>query len=130
MRNNVVVKSDHFERVFFCAYACLFFVTPLLMLPITSELFEFNKMLFIYLMTVVVLVAWTVRMIWHRKIILKRSLFDVFFILFLFSQLLSTIFSIDRHTSFFGYYGRFNGGLLSIISYMILYYAFVSNISL
>src|SRR3989344_427273 len=130
MRSTVVVKSDHFERVFFCAYACLFFVTPLLMLPITSELFEFNKMLFIYLTTVVVLVAWTVRMIWYRKIILKRSLFDIFFILFLLSQLLSTIFSIDRHTSFFGYYGRFNGGLLSVISYIILYYAFVSNISL
>lgn len=108
-------------------YYLLFFTTPLVMVPITSELFEFNKMLFIYLITVVVIFFWLLKMILYKKIIIKKTPFDIVILLFLVSQILSTLFSIDRHTSFFGYYGRFNGGLLSIVSYVILYYGFVSN---
>src|SRR5581483_2891044 len=35
--------------------------------------------------------------------------------------------SLDQHVSIWGYYSRFNGGLLSTISYIALYYALVSN---
>jgi len=117
-----------FERIFLFLYAALFFLTPLIMYHKTSELFEFNKMLFIYLITFFVLSFWLAKIILYRKIIIKKTVFDIPILLFLFSQILSTIFSIDRHTSIFGYYGRFNGGLLSIISYIILFYGFVSNI--
>lgn len=37
------------------------------------------------------------------------------------------MFSMDPHTSFWGYYSRFNGGLLSMSVYIFLYYALVSN---
>lgn len=66
-------------------------------------------------------------MVTNRKIILKKTPLDIPIILFFLSQLISTIFSLDRHTSFFGYYGRFNGGLFSTLSYIILFYAFISN---
>ena len=66
-------------------------------------------------------------MIVNKKIILKKTPLDIPIILFLFSQIISSIFSIDRHVSIFGYYGRFNGGLTSIISYIILFYGFISN---
>ncbi len=69
------------------------------------------------------------KMILLKKIILKKTPFDGVISLFFLSQFLSTIFSIDSHTSFFGYYGRFNGGLLSIIAYLILYYAAISNLN-
>ena len=42
-------------------------------------------------------------------------------------SIFSTIFSIDQHTSVWGYYSRSHGGLMSTISYILLYYAFVSN---
>ncbi|OGV89140.1 hypothetical protein A2Z41_01180, partial [Microgenomates group bacterium RBG_19FT_COMBO_39_10] len=48
-------------------------------------------------------------------------------ILFLISQIISTIYSLDRHTSLWGYYSRFNGGLFSTISYLLLYWVYVSN---
>src|SRR5258708_19654843 len=67
-------------------------------------------------------------MIVQKKIIFKRTVLDIPLILFLISQIISTIFSIDIQTSLFGYYGRWNGGLLSLISIVILYWAFVSNI--
>jgi len=66
-------------------------------------------------------------MIVNKKIILKKTLLDIPIILFLLSQIISSIFSIDKSVSIFGYYGRFNGGLISIISYIILFYGFISN---
>jgi len=108
-------------------YSLLFFVTPILMSKDTSELFEFNKMLFIYVATVLIAFFWLLKMVVHKKIILKKTPLDIPILIFFLSQLVSTVFSLDRHTSVFGYYGRFNGGLLSTISYIILYFAFVSN---
>ena len=108
-------------------YSLLFFVTPIFLSKDTSELFEFNKMLFIYVVTVLIAFFWLFKMVVHKKIILKKTSLDIPIIFFFLSQLISTIFSLERHTSIFGYYGRFNGGLISTLSYMILYYAFVSN---
>lgn len=108
-------------------YYLLFFLTPLVMYPATSEIFEFNKMLFIYASTTLIVFFWALKMILNRKIILKKTPLDVPLILFVSALVLSTTFSIDVHTSIFGYYGRFNGGLLSILSYIVLFYGFVSN---
>lgn len=111
-------------------YYILFFITPFLMSSLTSELFEFNKMIFIYFIATCVFFFYFLKMILTKKIIFKRTPFDIPIVIFLLSQILSLIFSIDPHTSLFGYYGRFNGGLISIISYVILYYGFVSNFKL
>lgn len=108
-------------------YAGLLLITPLIMSSATSELFEFNKMLIIYLGAILVVFFWGLEMIVHKKLIFKKTLLDIPIAVFLISQLLSTIFSIDVHTSLFGYYGRFNGGLISIIAYLILFYGFVSH---
>ncbi|PIS15637.1 hypothetical protein COT62_02675 [Candidatus Roizmanbacteria bacterium CG09_land_8_20_14_0_10_41_9] len=110
-------------------YYSLFILAPFIMNPLTSELFEFNKMIFIYGVTACVLFFWCLKMILNRVIIFKRTMFDIPILLFLFSQFASTLFSIDPHTSLFGYYGRFNGGLVSIIAYIVLLYGFVSNFS-
>lgn len=106
-------------------YYLLFLITPFIMYSGTSELFEFNKMIYIYLITSSILCLWIARMVSQGKFLFKRTPFDIPIALFFLSQLLSTLFSIDMHTSIFGYYGRFNGGLLSLVSYLILYYSFI-----
>lgn len=110
------------------SFIALFFFVPLIVYPGTSELFEFNKMLFTYALTSVVVAFWVSRMIVEGKIIFKRTLLDIPLVIFLISQLLSTLVSFDPRTSLFGYYSRFHGGLLSSISYSFLYWALVSNI--
>ncbi len=105
----------------------LFFLTPLIFLPVSNELFEFNKMIFVYILTTLITGLWIIRMVLERKLIFKATPLDIPLILFLISQILSTIFSIDPHTSIWGYYSRSNGGLLSVISYILLFYALVSN---
>lgn len=105
----------------------LFSVTPLILWPKTSELFEFNKMIFVYILTCLIAATWAIRITLKKKFIFRRTLLDIPLLIFLGSQVLSTVFSIDYRTSLLGYYSRFNGGLLSTISYILLYWAYVSN---
>jgi O-antigen ligase len=110
----------------YCFYA-LFIIVPLILTPYNSELFEFNKMLAVYALTVIIAALWLIRMIVNRKLIFAKTPLDIPIFLFVLSQILSTIFSINQHTSVWGYYSRFHGGLLSTICYVTLFYAFVSN---
>lgn len=110
-------------------YALLFFV-PLVLTSNTSELFELNKMWLTWGLTVIITGAWIVKMISTRTFTIKRTPLDIPILLFLLSQLISTIFSLDSRVSFWGYYSRFNGGFLSLFTYTLLYYAFVSNSTL
>lgn len=84
-------------------------------------------MVLVYLLTVIILASWITKMILARKIIFRRTILDIPLLIFILSQTLSTIFSIDPHTSFLGYYSRFHGGLASTLSYTFLYWAYVSN---
>lgn len=76
-------------------------------------------------MTTIIVTVYVANLIIQRKIYIKRTLFDIPILIFLASQIISSVFSIDIHTSLFGFYGRFNGGLLSTLCYIVLYYIFV-----
>jgi len=110
-------------------FSILFFFVPIFFLPFTSELFEFNKMIFVYIMATLVMAVWLSRCLVAKKFIFRRTPLDIPLLIFLGSQILSTIFSIDHRTSLLGYYSRFNGGLLSVISYSLLYWAYVANMN-
>ncbi|HWA51624.1 MAG TPA: O-antigen ligase family protein [Patescibacteria group bacterium] len=105
----------------------LFFISPLIFYPKTSEVFEFNKIVVVYIFTVLITGAWIIKSIQNKKFIFKRTILDIPLLIFIGSQIISTILSIDQRTSIFGYYSRFNGGLLSTICYALLYFAFVNN---
>ena len=112
------------------AYYLLFFLTPFVFTRYNYELFEYNKMMFVYFLTVFIVGFSLIRMIHEKKFIFQKTPLDIPLIIFLASQILSTVFSIDPHTSIWGYYSRSNGGLLSIISYLLLYWALAGNLSL
>jgi len=109
------------------SFYLLFFLVPLILTPWNYELFEFNKMLAVYFLTVIITGSWLIKAAAEKKFTFRRTFWDIPLLIFFGSQLLSYLFSIDRHTSLFGYYSRFNGGLLSVISYILLYWAFVTN---
>jgi len=115
------------RKVLFFLFAFLIFFVPLVLWPFTSEVFEFNKMVLTYMLTILIVSAWLIRSINEGKIIFRRTILDIPLLLFIASQIISTILSIDPRTSLFGYYSRFNGGLLSSTCYSLLYWAFVSN---
>lgn len=105
----------------------LFFLVPLFFTNNTSELFELNKMWLTWGLSVLIIGAWLTKMIAERRFFVQRTPLDIPLALFLLSQLISTIFSLDQRVSFWGYYSRFNGGFLSLLTYVLLYFAFVSN---
>lgn len=125
-RDDIRNKSS-FKKIIRWSFYILAFLTPLLFFSFTTELFEWNKMMFVYLFTIIITTTWILEMIQSRTLLIKRTPLDIPLMLFLFSQILSTIFSTDVHTSIFGYYSRLNGGLLSTISYTLLFYALVAH---
>lgn len=108
-------------------FHALFFFTPLLLWPQASEVFEFPKMLFVYCITILITTAQIIDWVRKKKITIRRTPLDLPILLFLGVQILSTIFSIDPHTSIWGYYSRFHGGLASTVSYILLFYIFIST---
>lgn len=117
-----------FQKIIFWLFSILLFFVPLILWPFTSEVFEFNKMVLIYILTTLITGTWILNMIVEKKFIFRRTILDIPLAVFLTSQVISTIFSIDPLTSLLGYYSRFNGGLASVICYSLLFWAFVSNI--
>lgn len=124
MRKLLDKLPDFVIQFSFCA---LFFLVPLILTPFNYELFEYNKMILTYGLTAIIATAWIIKVIVNKKIQINRTPLDIPLLIFLLSQIISTVISLDTHVSFFGYYSRFNGGLLSTISYLILYFAFTSN---
>lgn len=114
------------ENIIEYTFYILIFFVPIIWLPVTSELFEFNKMILVYFGASVILTAWLFKSINDGAFTLKRTPLDIPILLFLAANIAATIFSMDRHSSIFGVYSRFNGGLLSTISYIILYFAFIT----
>ena len=82
-------------------------------------------MIYIYLITSSILCVWILRMISQGKFLFKEHPLTYLLRFFFYLNYFPHSFSIDVHTSIFGYYGRFNGGLLSLISYLILFYSFI-----
>lgn len=100
----------------------LFSVTPLIFSFSNSELFEIPKMHFVYLISAIIitlhLINWSLG---YTKFFNKNPI-NWAILLFLISQLICTITSIDVYTSVHGYYSRLNGGLLSIITFSSLFF--------
>lgn len=117
------------NRIIEFAFYALFFLTPLVFTSDTYELFEFPKMWLVFALTLLITASWAIKMVLEGRIAIQRSPLDIPIALFLLSQIISTIFSLDIHVSMWGYYSRFNGGLFSILAYIFLYYALVSNFS-
>jgi len=82
-------------------------------------------MYFVYLVTALIISFHLFNVAKGKAPLFRRSFLDLPLLLFLFSQTLSTFFSVDVHTSIFGYYSRLNGGLISVISYLCLYWILV-----
>lgn len=118
-----------FEKIFFYLFAALLFFVPIILWPYTSEVFEFNKIVLVYILTAALSATWILKSFTAGKFIFRRTILDIPLAAFLIFQFISTIVSVDITTSWFGYYSRFNGGLFSTVCYSLLYWIFVSNIN-
>ena len=100
---------------------------PLTFTTFNSELFEFPKFILLLSAALTILVAWIIDAYLNHKSFIPKEIIkkpiSLAVLSILATQLLSTIFSINPYTSFWGYYSRFHQGLLTTICYTILYFA-------
>ncbi len=127
LRSQCMDIAGYCRKTIIYTFYALFFLVPLVFWGSTSELFELNKILVLYLSSLIIITAWGIETIIEKQIKIRKTFFDIPILLFLTSQLVSTFISLDPHVSFWGYYSRFNGGFLSLITYFLLYYAFVTH---
>jgi tetratricopeptide (TPR) repeat protein len=122
------IIDDFLHKLIFALFNVLIFATPFVFTWFNQELFEFNKMIFVYSLTSLILGVWAWRSLIRKQLLWKNRIHNYIVALFFFSQLISTIFSIHQRTSIYGYYTRFNGGLLSVFTYISLFFAAQYNL--
>lgn len=112
-----------FSRIFKTSFYLLVFLLPLFFLPFSFEFFEFNKQYLLFFLVSLASFAFLARMVFvEKEIRFKKTPLDFFVLAFLAIAFLSFVFSVDKISGFFGFYGRFSDGLLGILSLGILYF--------
>jgi Tfp pilus assembly protein PilF len=110
-----------------CLYA-LVFLMPLLFLPFTSEVREFNKQSLLFFGVVLMLGVWVIKILTTRSVSWVKTTLDYVVLAYGAVYLLASFLSIDKVSSFLGYYGRFTGSFVSVLSMIVLYYLVVNNV--
>ncbi len=110
-----------------CLYG-LVLLTPIFFLPFTSEIREFNKTALIFFVVVLMLGLWVIKILTTRSVSWVKTSLDYVVLAYGLIYLLASIFSLDRVSSFLGYFGRFTGSFVSVLSLIVLYYLVVNNV--
>ncbi|MDD2696896.1 MAG: tetratricopeptide repeat protein [Candidatus Pacebacteria bacterium] len=102
---------------------------PLFWLPFSFEAFEFNKQYLLFFLVSLAFLAWIAKMVLvDKELRFKKSPLDLFILVFLFVAVLSAVFSVDKISSIFGFYGRFSDGLIGLLSLGMLYFLITNNV--
>jgi len=118
-----------FNKIIKISIYLLVFLLPLFWLPFTFEAFEFNKQYLLFFLVSLAFFAWIAKMaLVDKEIKFKRTPLDIPVLAFLFIAILSTIFSADKGSSLFGFYGRFSDGLIGLLSLGIFYFLITNNV--
>ncbi len=83
-------------------------------------------MYLVYFFSVLILFFHIINYFRNQVSLISKNSLNLPLLLFLLFQIISTIFSVDVHTSFFGYYSRLNGGLLSLLTFSLLFFILVN----
>jgi len=117
-----------FNKIIKISIYLLVFLLPLFWLPFTFEAFEFNKQYLLFFLVSLAFFAWIAKMaLVDKEIKFKRTPLDIPVLAFLFLAVISTIFSVDRISSLFGFFGRFSDGLIGLLSLGVLYFLITNN---
>jgi len=121
--------QNFLSRVIKISIYALTFLIPLFFLPFSFEVFEYNKQFLLLFLVSLAFFCWLAKMVVvDKEIRFKRSPLDVFVLAFLGAAILSAIFSVDKSSSLYGFYGRFSNGLIGLLSMGIFYFLITNNV--
>ncbi len=104
------------------------FFTPLLFGSPTNEIFEFPKMVFVYVMGTTLVFSFLLGRIWQPAATKRKFVWPNMWALgLLFVMTLATFLSTHPYTSVWGYYSRFNDGLVSTVVFFGVYVVVINT---
>jgi len=101
---------------------------PLLFLPFTFEAFELTKQTLIYSVAIILFLLWLIKIIIEKRVTIAKTILTIPVLVFLGVNLVATLLSVDLYTSFFGFYGRFNGGFVQYVALAIILLVAINNV--
>lgn len=117
------------DRIIYFSYFALAIITPLIFTTQNTELYEVPKMMFVYTAATVILFATILKWLLEKKVALPKNKAFMAFAALTFVQLLSTFTSQDKYTSIFGFPSRLNGGMLSQLTYLVIFGGALINLN-
>ena len=125
MENNLL---ETIKKIIFALIIILSAFSLLLVLPFTLDIFEFNKLIALMIITSLALILWGVKTVLAKKIEFTKSPIDLGLGLVLASGIASTVTSLSKYPSLVGQYGRFMPSILTAVMFFSLYYVAVNNL--
>ena len=107
------------------------FLLPVFFLPFTFEVLEFNKLYLSFFLVWLSALVWLLKMIVKdKKVSIRYSIIDFAVLGFMAIAIISSVFSVGKTFSLFGYYGRFSTGLVSLLTFGAFYFLIVNNLGI
>jgi len=125
MKERLITFSDTVIKYGLLSVA---FLTPIFFLPVTTEFYQLNKLVYLIFITLVMTVFWTVKMLAENKVRITKTPVHLPIFLVIIAMLVATIFSQTPVNSLFGNYGRFQPNLTSYIVYALFFYLMSTNL--
>ena len=120
-------REEFLTKVVKWSVHLLVFLLPLFFLPITPSALESNKLMILILLGGLAGIAWIGRMVSVNELQLKRSFLSVPIILFTAVYVLSSVFSVYRENSVWGYFGGEGMSLTALLFFVLLFYVISNN---
>ena len=100
----------------------LVFLLPLFFLPWTVNSLEFNKQALLFFLVLISLIAWLAHILTSYKLEINKSFINIAVVLLVLVTLLSTLFSLFRYGSFWGWPLPVAPSFLSLLGFVVLYF--------
>lgn len=122
-------KEKLIDKLIWLVFLTLTVLTPIIFTNINTELYEVPKMSLVYFCACLLFTLTCIKFIREKKITIPKTPILSLLLVFIAIQIVSTITSIDKFTSIYGYPTRLNGGLVSQIAYLIIFTAALINLN-
>tara|TARA_Y100000310_G_scaffold9735_2_gene10478 strand:+ start:600 stop:2981 length:2382 start_codon:yes stop_codon:yes gene_type:complete len=116
-----------YERISRVSLYILVFLLPLFFLPWTSSVLDFNKHALLGVLVFISFLAWLVKILISQKLELNLSRLNIPILFLLLIYGLSTVFSLWRYGSIWGWPLNVSAGFLTLLG-LVLFYFLITNV--
>lgn len=116
------------DRIVEIILYALIILIPAFFWPAFPESFELPKQIILAVGVSILLVVWLFKINSLKQISFVKSKLGISLLAFLLIYLLASLFSIDRISSFLGFYGRYTGSFVSVAFFIVLFFLVVNYV--